>query len=160
MHMHMHMHMHVHVHMHMHMHVTCMRICTCMHMHIHVHMCMLLAVRPSCGRYAALMPPGLRDVGCTFRGYAGCMCRIPLAIEAACAEATGAACHAANVGPASCPGTNGAGGRVLSESGQGQGGTGRLLSELRGQGVAVTKMTLVVTSDASVDSSTGDPSKQ
>ena len=82
---------------------------------------------------------GLRDVGCTFRGYAGCMCRIPLVIEAACAEATGARCHAANVAPAACPGTDGAG-RMLSEAG----------------GTGVTKMTLVVTSDASVDSSTGD----
>ena len=83
---------------------------------------------------------GLRDVPCTFRGYAGCMCRIPLAIEAACAEATGAQCQAVNVAPAACPGTDGAG-RMLSEA---------------GQGTSVTKMTLVVTSDASVDSSTGD----
>jgi hypothetical protein len=69
--------------------------------------------------------------GCTHRGYAGCLCRKPLSIEASCSAATGAQCQVTNVAPAVCAAT------PLS---------GRRLAEAP----PISKMTLRITQDVAL----------
>ena len=83
-----------------------------------------------------------RTLGCTHRGYAGCLCSVPSPIEVACADATGARCVATDVvEDATCP-------------------TGRRLAEDRhGRRLdGIVTMTLTITTDASADSSVTDAS--